>query len=276
MGRRGCRRRQRSVVCCPVRPGVRCPGAGARARPADRTRRQHRLHRRGHALRLRGHRRRHAARARAHRAGTDDHRFRGLHRRPVLRRHGPGHPVTLGSRPGRGAGEPELSDLEVDAVQGRPLRPELRPPGLQLRGPVHLLGRAGHRGQRRRPGPDRGADPRLQAGGHHDPVQQPGHLADLRGRPDGRRAHPAERGDRGGPRRGRGARVRRLRVRRGVARALPRSQLGPGQGPRDPVQHRGRDQDGAGRRRDALGALVRMPRRGLGAERPAVRRPGGR
>ena len=221
---------------------------------------------------LRGH---HDAR-RADRRGNGEQRLRHLHDRPVLRRHVPRDPVP--HRPGtvRDPGDQELRDHPVDAQQGRPIHADLRPPGVQGRRQVQVLGRprAGILG-RRSWHLGNGIEER-QGPGHSDPVRAPRRIAALRRGEGLRREGQAQEQGVGNPRQVRDPRLRRLRVQLRMAHALPRTGLGPGEGARHALQHRRRHQDGARHRRHALRQLVGLPRGRLGPQRAGIRRPRGR
>ena len=137
----------------------------------------------------------------------------------------------------------------MDAGQGRALPADLRQAGLQDRRALQVLGRAGALRLGRRAGLG-GRPARVRrAGRHRGALRRPRHGPAARRRRRERRARapgpPQLRGTcpRGGPRRG------RLRGEPGDAHPLSRPRLGPGQGPRRPLQHRGRHPHGAGRRR---------------------------
>ena len=85
--------------------------------------------------------------------GDRGDRFRHLHRRAVLRRHGARDAEPRQSRPGRAAGHAQLRHAQLDAREGRALHPDLRPAGVQDRRQVQVLGRPHDRIRRRRPGP---------------------------------------------------------------------------------------------------------------------------
>ena len=63
--------------------------------------------------------------------------------------------------------------LLLDARQGRALHPDLRPPGVQDRRQVQVLGRAHGRGGGRRSGPDQDGDRRGAEARHRDPLRHP-------------------------------------------------------------------------------------------------------
>ena len=180
------------------------------------------------------------------------HRLRHVHRRCTSSTTWPGSPSprcdpdlteTLVTRSLRHPG--------VDADQGRALHPDLRPPGVQGRRAVQVLGRAHRRGV--------GGGPGLvdalcgTAAAHRDqrPLRGPCHRADRRRRRRARRRAGRGKGrttqDIAGGRGGAG--LRRLRGQRRVAGPLPRAGLGPREGARHPLQHRRRHPDGARHRR---------------------------
>ena len=70
-----------------------------------------------------------------------------------------------------------------------------------------------------------------------------------------------------------GSGCRRLRSQRRDALSLLGSGLGNGEGSRNPLQHRGCHQDGTGCGSPVPRPLEQLPRRGLGHERPGLRRP---
>ncbi len=156
---------------------VRDAGSGARGRVG----RQQPLHRGLGARRLQRRRRHQDAGSRPHPAGDRRDRLRHLHGRPVLRRHGAGDAEPRRSRPGRAAGHQELRHLLLAARQGHPLHPDLRPPGVQDRRQVQVLGRAHGRGGRRRPGPHQDGDRCGEQARHRHP------LPDARAQPAVRR-----------------------------------------------------------------------------------------
>ena len=156
--------------------------------------------------------------------GDRGDRFRHLHRRPVLRRHGAGDAEPRQSRPGRAAGHAAASTRsELDARQGRPLHPDLRPAGVQDRRQVQVLGRPHGRVGRRRPGPGqdahrsrakkRGIEIRYQTRALSLLSTTATRVEGVRVRHDGARERD--------PRQGGGARLRRLRGQlRNGARAI--------------------------------------------------------
>ena len=89
-----------------------------------------------------------------------EHRFRHLHRGPVLRRHGAGDADTAPIPTWSSCWSRKSFDtMLLDARQGRALHPDLRPAGVQDRRQVQVLGRPHGRGGRRRAGPRRDARP---------------------------------------------------------------------------------------------------------------------
>ena len=104
-------------------------------------------------------------------AGDRRDRFRHLHGRPVLRRHGAGDAEPRRSRSGRAAGHQELRHVLLAARQGHPLHPDLRPAGVQDRRQVQVLGRAHGRGGRRRAGPRQDGDRGGDEARHRDPLR---------------------------------------------------------------------------------------------------------
>ena len=130
----------------------------------------------------------------------------------------------------------------MDARQGRALRADLRPPGVQGRRPLQVLGRAHGRGLGRRPGPGRRATPRSPQGAGieirydtratgllHDGIKVVRACAI---------AAATSSASSGAPRRG--PRLRRLRGERRDAHPLSRPRLGAREGARHPLQHRRR------------------------------------
>ena len=102
--------------------------------------------------------------------GDRGDRLRHLHRREILRRHGAGdaEPRQPGSR--RASGHAQLRHAELDAREGRALHPDLRPPGVQDRRQVQVLGRADGGIRRRRARPRADAHGRGQEARHRDPL----------------------------------------------------------------------------------------------------------
>ena len=176
------RDRRRRRQCGAVRGAVRArrgrAGDRARAGAVRGARRQFDLHGGRDPRRLQWRRRSRRARARSLRGREAHHRFRHLHRGPIFRRHGAGDPAPRRSRSRRAAGAQEPCDAEMAARQGRALRADLRPAGLQGRRQVQILGRAHGRGLRRRPGPRRSAAQGGGARGHRGALRGPrGRLA---------------------------------------------------------------------------------------------------
>ena len=120
-------------------------------------RRQQPLHRRRDARRLQRRRRHQDAGARSHAGRDRQHRFRHLHRGPVLRRHGARHRIPHRSRPGRAAGHAAAATPCAGCARRACASPDLRPPGLQDRRQVQVLGRPHGRSRRRRARPGRHA-----------------------------------------------------------------------------------------------------------------------
>ena len=89
----------------------------------------------------------------------------------IFRRHGAGDAEPRRSGSGRAPGHQKLRYVLLDARQGRALHPDLRPPGLQDRRQVQVLGRADGRGGRRRPGPRQDADRGRDQARHRDPLR---------------------------------------------------------------------------------------------------------
>ena len=120
-------------------------------------------------------------------------RLRHLHRRKILRRHGPHHRIPHRSRPVRNPDQAQQGDHVVDARQGRALHADLGTPGLQDRRHVQVLGRAdgGSRGRRARPG--RCADQDRAQEQCHDRLRRPRAVADRRRRGRQGRARQARR-----------------------------------------------------------------------------------
>ena len=167
--------------------------------------------------------------------------------------------------------------LVLDARQGRALHPDLRPPGVQDRRQVQVLGRAHGRSGRRRAGPRQHAHRGREEARHRDPLPDARARPPLRRRPRRRRARA--------PATSRSSEVRGKAVvlACGGFEANPEWRtryLGPGwdlakvRG--TPLQHRRRHPHGARHRRQPVRQLVGLPRGRLGDERARVRRPRGR
>ena len=79
-------------------------------------------------------------------------------------------PASRRSRPCRTSGHAELRDAELDAREGCALHPDLRPPGVQGRRQIQILGRPDGRSGRRRARPCRHAHGRRAKARHRNPL----------------------------------------------------------------------------------------------------------
>ena len=177
------------------------------------------------------------------------------------------------SRPGRAAGQAQPRHPALDARQGRALRADLRPAGVQGRRQVQVLGRADGRGLAAAgPAWSTRCTRRAAQERHRRSATRPRALALIARRR--RRARRARARTTARPRDVRAAAVvlaaRRLRGQRRMAHALSRARLGPRQGARHALQHRRRHPHGARHRRARRTATGRAATRSAGtATRPS-------
>ncbi len=206
------------------------------------------------------------------------HRFRHLHRGPVLRRHGPGHAVPHRPRPVRAPGHAARFDDDAAGCAARACasrrsgaaRPSRSTAGSSSGAASRSKPRAAARAwstSDRRPSPrstaSRSATARAPSRSIDDGMRSPGVRVQAQ-----RRASTRSRADVGG------ARLRRLRVqRRDGARAIS-ARAGSS---RRCAARRFNTGDGIRMALDigavAVRQLVRLPRRRLGPQRAGVRRP---
>ncbi len=205
-----------------------------------------------------------------------EHRLRHVHRRAVLRRHGPGHRVPRRPRPDRDCwSRRSLPTLRVDADEGRALHARSTA-ARRSRSTAGSSSGAGSRSRRWAAGraSSMRSTARAERAGISVRYERPRHRARSRRRRRARRAGAAQDGTTQDiPADAVVLAARRLPGERRVAHPLPRPRLGPREGARHALQHRRRHQHGARHRRAAGRQLVGLPRGRLGPQRARVRRP---